>query len=125
MNHNMTDADLSLVREMIVSRFGLHFPATSWCILRIRLSSAAIEFGYQDMHEFSKWLLSSELSKDQLKILASHLTVCETYFWRERAVFKALTDNVLPELIEGKTTGEKRIRIWSAGCATGEEQLGY
>jgi len=121
MNQTITDTDLSLVREMIVSRFGLHFPATGWSILRHRLSSAAAELGFQEIHEFIQLLLSSELSKDQIKVLASNLTVPETYFWREKAIFKALTDSILPELIKKKISEEKSIRIWSAGCASGEE----
>lgn len=121
MNHNLTDIEFSNVREIIASRLGLHFPREVWSILRQRLASAAIELGFKDMNVFIKWLLSSDLNKDQLKILVSHLTISETYFWREPQVFAALTDNILPELIRSKKTGEKSIRIWSAGCSTGEE----
>jgi chemotaxis protein methyltransferase CheR len=82
---------------------------------------AAPEFGFENMDGFIPWLLSSELKQDQINILASHLTVSETYFWREQQVFAALTDHILPELIRSKKKAEKSIRIWSAGCATGEE----
>jgi chemotaxis protein methyltransferase CheR len=100
---------------------GLHFPVERWAMLSRNLASAAKEFGFQNMNGFIQWLLSSELNKDQIMILASHLTISETYFWREPQVFSALTDHILPELVKSKKKGERSIRIWSAGCSTGEE----
>lgn len=121
MNRNFTDIELSMTCEVIVSRMGLHFPRERWPMLSRNLASAAKEFGFQNMNGFIQWLLSSELNKDQIMILASHLTISETYFWREPQVFSALTDFILPELLKSKKNGEKSIRIWSAGCSTGEE----
>jgi chemotaxis protein methyltransferase CheR len=145
MNRNLTDSELSMVSEVIATRMGLHFPRERWAMLSRNLASASKEFGFQNMNGFIQWLLSSELSKDQIKILASHLTISETYFWREPQVFAALTDFILPELIRSKekenveelatnrseaelgeaksrlSGREKNIRIWSAGCSTGEE----
>jgi chemotaxis protein methyltransferase CheR len=99
----------------------LHFPIERWTMLRRNLVLAARELGFHNMTGFIQWLLSSELKKDQIMILASHLTISETYFWREPHVFTALTDHILPELIKSKKKGERNIRIWSAGCSTGEE----
>jgi len=49
-------------------------------------------------------------------------TIGETYFFRNAAQFQALRDQVLPELIaRRRANGFKQIRVWSAGCATGEE----
>jgi chemotaxis protein methyltransferase CheR len=121
MNRNLTDIELSMVCEVISSRMGLYFPRERWAILRRNLASAAKEFGFLNMNGFIQWLLSSELNKDQIMILASHLTISETYFWREPQVFAALTDHILPELIKSKDKRERSIRIWSAGCSTGEE----
>jgi len=90
-------------------------------MLTRNLTMAAAEFGFQHFDEFTHWLLSSDLEKEQIKILASYLTISETYFWREEPVFSALTNYILPELIALKKNGEKSIRIWSAGCSTGEE----
>lgn len=54
--------------------------------------------------------------------LAGHLTVGETYFLRDRACFEALETEVLPSLIKARRSeGVLRLRLWSAGCATGEE----
>jgi chemotaxis protein methyltransferase CheR len=52
--------------------------------------------------------------------LTSALTVGETYFFRERRHFELLARHVLPELV-GQRPPDHRLRVWSAGCATGEE----
>ncbi len=57
--------------------------------------------------------------QSQLEVLASHLTVGETYFFRERHSLEVFEKDIVPELI--RTSASRAIRIWSAGCATGEE----
>jgi len=57
-----------------------------------------------------------------LNSLVDVLATNETYFFRTLAHFEALRDYLLPELVQAKRSrGEKTLRIWSAGCATGEE----
>jgi chemotaxis protein methyltransferase CheR len=51
----------------------------------------------------------------------SHLTIGETYFFRERKTFDALAQRILPELIRRRRGREQRLRLWSAACSTGEE----
>ncbi|TAL80644.1 MAG: protein-glutamate O-methyltransferase CheR, partial [Bacteroidetes bacterium] len=121
MKYDLTDNELLKVCELISANLGLHFPVERWAMLGRNLSLAAHEFGFQSTNGFIPWLLTSELNKNQINILASYLTVTETYFWREPQVFTALTDHILPELIRSKKKGDKSIRIWSAGCSTGEE----
>jgi chemotaxis protein methyltransferase CheR len=121
MKGTLTDSELSMISEVIASRMGLHFPVERWTLLSRNLASAAREFGYNNMTGFIQWLLSAQLNNGQMEILAAHLTISETYFWREPQVFTTLTDFILPALIKSKKKKRKSIRIWSAGCSTGEE----
>src|SRR5207247_2974392 len=57
---------------------------------------------------------------DELAALARELTVPETYFFRNRDQFRALSDVVLPDRIAARA-GERRLSLLSAGCASGEE----
>ncbi len=57
----------------------------------------------------------------EVAILANHLTVGETYFFRDQSTLGALREHVFPRLINMRREGEQRLRIWSAGCCTGEE----
>jgi chemotaxis protein methyltransferase CheR len=121
MKDNTPDTLLSQLSEFIAAKTALHFPRERWGDLERRAGSAAKEFGFMDMEEFINWIISSSPTKEQIEILASHLTISETYFWREPRVFDALQEKILPKLIHLREKGEKRLRIWSAGCATGEE----
>ena len=122
MNAHLFPSDLmEKVSQFIEARTALHFPQNRWNDLEQKLKFAAKEFGFNDHEAFCRWLVDSKLDTEQAEILASHLTISETYFWREPHVFEALEDKILPELIRARENGERRLRIWSAGCATGEE----
>jgi chemotaxis protein methyltransferase CheR len=107
--------------EVIAARTGLHFPLERRADLRRALGEAATEFGFDDGDACADWLLSTPLSRQELGKLARHLTIGETYFFRERPSFNALATHVLPVLIHRKRNGDRRLRLWSAACSTGEE----
>jgi chemotaxis protein methyltransferase CheR len=107
--------------EVIAARTGLHFPLERRADLRRAVGEAAGEFGFQDGDACVEWLLSTSLSRQQLGKLARHLTIGETCFFRERPSFNALATHVLPVLIHRKRNGDRRLRLWSAACSTGEE----
>ncbi len=112
---------LSQFSEFIESRTALHFPRERWNDLERNAGSAAREFGYTDAESFIRWVTSTPVSREQVEILASHLTISETYFWREPQVFEALVEHILPELVRTREGSGRLLRIWSAGCSTGEE----
>src|SRR5205823_3964765 len=108
--------------SVIVSRdIGLHFPKERRADLVRGIRTAALEMGFEDIEACIRTLTAEPLSRRQIETLASHLTIGETYFFRDRRAFEALEQMVLPELIRARTGREQRLRIWSAGCCTGEE----
>jgi len=107
--------------EFVAEKIGLHFPPERWSDLLCGLVGAATEFGFEDVGTCADWLLSASLTKAQLQTLASHLTIGETYFFREKQTFEVLAHRVLPDLIRSRRGREQRLRLWSAGCCTGEE----
>ncbi|HLY54807.1 MAG TPA: CheR family methyltransferase [Stellaceae bacterium] len=83
-----------------------------WALAAERLSGAAGD----------EALLGALRSADGLLSLARHLTVGESYFLRERGGLDLWCRRVLPALLESRSRdGDRRVRLWSAGCATGEE----
>lgn len=121
MKNTISENRMSQLSEFIASSMGLHFPRERWGDLERNIEPAAREFEFTDTEAFIRWLVTATINTEQMEILTSHLTVNETYFWREPEVFNALIENILPEIINRKTVDEKRLRIWSAGCSTGEE----
>src|ERR1051326_1079376 len=117
----MPDVPWSRLSEFVAERMGLHFPPERWADLKRGLIGAAEEFGFGDVTKCTDWLLTTSLTKPQLQILASHLTVGETYFFRDRKAFDVLAESVLPDLVFARRGCGQRLRIWSAACCTGEE----
>ena len=112
---------LSQLSACIAVWLGLHFPPERWPDLEHRLWPITREFGFQDPASCIQWLVSAPLTRNQLELLASHLTVGETYFFRERNIFEILATHILPEVVRYRRGTDTYLRIWSAGCCTGEE----
>jgi chemotaxis protein methyltransferase CheR len=107
--------------EFVAEQTGLHFPPERRADLQRALLGAAAEFGFADSASCVEWLLSTPLTRPQLHLLASHLTIGETYFFRESQTFDALAQHILPALIQRRRGRDQRLRLWSAACSTGEE----
>jgi chemotaxis protein methyltransferase CheR len=112
---------LSKFGEFVECRLGLHFPDTRKNDLRRGIVSAAKDLGFENAESCMKFLLSSSLEKRELETLSCYLTVGETYFLRDKESFAILEKQILPELIRSRRGRNQEIRIWSAGCSTGEE----
>src|SRR4030067_704497 len=112
---------LSQLSELITPLMGLYFPEARWSDLERGIVSASRELGFSDIDAFITWLRSTPLTKNHVEILANHLTVGETYFLRDKESFQVIENRILPELLRSRQESEKRLRIWSAGCSTGEE----
>jgi chemotaxis protein methyltransferase CheR len=106
---------------LIAEYTGLHFPPERYIDMQRGIAAAAEEFGFDQAPRCADWLLSTPLNAQQLRALASHLTIGETYFFRERKTFDALARHILPELLRRRRGRNQRLRLWSAACCTGEE----
>jgi chemotaxis protein methyltransferase CheR len=122
MTTKISDGALSQLSEFVASHFGLHFPRERWDDLERGVCAAAQERGCRhDLDRYVQGLSSFSLTQRQLEVLASRLTVGETYFFREKRSLEVLERDIVPELIRTRAGLDRAIRIWSAGCATGEE----
>jgi chemotaxis methyl-accepting protein methylase len=81
----------------------------------------AREHGQEDAEAFLQSLAASSPTERQMEILTAHLTVGETYFFREIKSLDAFRNHVIPELIRQRAGRGQKLRIWIAGCSTGEE----
>jgi chemotaxis protein methyltransferase CheR len=112
----------SSARALIAQRLGLSFPERRDAELVQSLLLASRRNGTPDVGRYVSLLEALPSDAPEWRLLASHLTVGETYFLRDRRCFDALEHDVLKPLIDRRRTdGLRRLRVWSAGCATGEE----
>jgi chemotaxis protein methyltransferase CheR len=122
MTTKISEMVLSQLAGFVACHLGLHFPRERWHDLEREVCAAAQEWdGSKEPDLFLQGLLSSARTQEQIEVLASHLTIGETYFFRERHSLEIFEGCLMPELIRARESRNRHIRIWSAGCATGEE----
>jgi len=109
-----------LIRDLIRDYCGIYFDNGSRYLLEKRLSRRVRTHHLSSFRDYFRHLLYDRKSEEELTSIVDVLTVNETYFFREKNQLKAFSEEVLPELREIKKD-TKRLRIWSAGCSTGEE----
>ena len=116
----ISDALMSSLNDFVSSKMGLCFPEDKRKDLESAILEAYGELGFKDAESCIKRLISCEPTRKQIEILANHLTIGETYFFRDKEVFCTLEQHVLPDLIFSRKKS-RYLRIWSAGCSSGEE----
>lgn len=118
----MTEEEFRLMRDLIYSHCGIWFDDQSAYLLEKRLGKRLKEHQIQSFREYYQFLRFNRKRDQELEELMNLLTTNETYFFREEYQLKAFTDEIIPELCAKRSfKGEQRLRIWSAGCSTGEE----
>ena len=115
----LSDADFDLFRKLIYDESGITFSDTNRSILDSRLKERLRETGLSDISEYHKKILSD---KEEMKLLLDSVTTNLTRFFRNQPHFDALVNYVIPHVLETKKGKcDTVVRIWSAGCSTGEE----
>jgi len=116
-----SERDISAFSDYIADRMGMYFPREKWAELEKKVEGAARSLGFPDSLSCMQWIQSSRTDQRKLDVLASCITIGETYFFREEHSFRALEETVFPDIIKAHQDGDRRISLWSAGCSTGEE----
>jgi len=109
-----------LLRDLIRDYCGIYFDDDMRYLLEKRLSRRVKHHHFNKFRDYFRYLLYDKNRDEELISIVDILTVNETYFFREQNQLKTFSEEILPELRE--TNKDKRkLRIWSAGCSTGEE----
>jgi len=117
----LTDAELKLLQTFIYQECGMHFDERRTHFLRDRLQRRLKACGLDSFYAYYK-LLTSREGKPELSALLENLTVNETSFFRVKPQLEMFQKSILEEILHRKQ--ERRdwtLRIWSAGCSTGQE----
>ncbi|RZU47736.1 chemotaxis protein methyltransferase CheR [Fluviicoccus keumensis] len=107
--------------RLLVSRAGICLMDHQIAGIREICAEAARALGYPSIDYYWQSLSSGGRPRD-FDFLVAGLTVGESYFFRDTAQMEWLRDSLLPDLIEARRSlGKLELRIWSAGCAGGQE----
>jgi chemotaxis protein methyltransferase CheR len=109
-----------LIRDIIKDYCGLYFDDTSRYLLEKRLSRRVRNHHLNDFRDYYRFIRYDKRAEEELTAIMDVLTVNETYFFREQNQLKAFSEEILEEL-QTVNRNSKMLRVWSAGCSTGEE----
>ena len=115
-----TDAEIEQFSEFFSEKCGLHFDRRNRKTLERGIQRRMRVVAAPSVATYFTYLQNSLESRQEFKKLVSLLTIGETSFFRFDPHFAALIEKVIPELIKHHQAS-RRLRIWSAGCSTGEE----
>ncbi len=116
----LNNANYLKFSNFIEEKTGLYFPYNKKKVVERELFNIYKEHSLNDADEFYNYLKNSFKKTPEFEKLVNALTTKETYFFRNDGHFETLEKSVLPDIIK-KRKSEKKIRVWSAGCSTGEE----
>jgi len=120
----------SRLKSFITERSGLYFRDHDLKGLEDALVDRILSLGMDSAVTYYSYITNPDHREDELRELLNKLTVTHTYFFRNEPQFKALRERILPEIVERKLSDPRSsihnpqkpvLRIWSAGCSTGEE----
>ncbi|MFN3477130.1 MAG: CheR family methyltransferase [Candidatus Methylomirabilales bacterium] len=118
----LTDEEFKLFRDLIYEESGISLRDERRSFLEAKLSKRLRAVGMKSPYRYYKFLTEDEGGKRELLTFLDLLTINETSFFRNLPQFELLKTVVLPEMTSKKAgNGRRVLRLWSAGCSTGQE----
>ncbi len=108
-------------KSFIYEQCGIKLTETKKTLLEARLQKRMRKLGMSSFKDYEAYVFSPKGMDEELIQMIDVITTNKTDFFREPAHFDYLVNNALPELTDMRNGGHREIRIWSAGCSTGEE----
>ncbi|GKT11165.1 MAG: chemotaxis protein methyltransferase CheR [Thiomicrorhabdus sp.] len=115
---DFTEADFQHVKKIVYDFAGIDLNESKKNLVYNRLAKRIRFLGHQSFKQYLNFV--EEQGESEFLILINSITTNLTFFFRENHHFEYLAETVIPQLLQEKSSSRK-IRIWSAGCSTGEE----
>jgi chemotaxis protein methyltransferase CheR len=110
------------IRDVIYQVSGIYQPEEKLYLLASRCSRRTNALKIKTPGQYLEFLTARENKDSEMRALLNEITIGETYMFRSPPQLEALRNVILPQIVQSKASlGFKRLRIWSAGCSTGEE----
>jgi chemotaxis protein methyltransferase CheR len=119
MSAKLSEKDFLRLSRFIQSECGIKMAVPKKVMLEARLKKRLRALGLESYGEYCDFLFSPEGMQQEKVFMINVVTTNKTDFFREPRHFEYLVQNALPELM--RLSGSGTVRIWSAGCSTGEE----
>ncbi|HEX6504717.1 MAG TPA: CheR family methyltransferase [Terriglobales bacterium] len=117
----LTEAELKLLQALVYQECGMHFDERRTHFLQDRLHRRLRECHLDSFYSYYRLLISDE-GKEELARLVENLTVNETSFFRNKAQLDLFHKFILDDILRKKQARrDYTLKVWSAGCSTGQE----
>jgi len=116
----LTEPELKLLQALVYQECGMFFDERRIHFLQDRLQRRLRDCHLDSFYSYYRLLISKE-GKNELVKLLENLTVNETSFFRNKSQLDLFHKHILEDLLQRKSARDHFIRIWSAGCSTGQE----
>jgi chemotaxis protein methyltransferase CheR len=116
-----SEAEMRLLQTLVYQECGMYFDARRTHFLQDRLQRRLRECRMDSFYSYYRLLISPQ-GRQELTNLLENLTINETSFFRNKAQLDLFHKHILDEIIRAKQErSDFEMRIWSAGCSTGQE----
>ena len=119
-HQTLPDRDFKRLSEFVYAECGIKLPPAKKTMLEARLHKRLRVLGMESYSAYCEYLFSPDGMENELISLIDTVTTNTTEFFREPKHFEILTQKVLPCHLKRHSISDS-LRIWSAGCSTGEE----
>ena len=119
-NIELSNDVFRLLRDIFYEYNGVFYDDHSKFFLEGRLQKRLRTHQFQDFKDYYYFLKYDLKKEEELAYAIDLLTIHETYFFREEKQLRTFTEEVLP-IVKDRNHYKKNLRIWSAGCSSGEE----
>lgn len=116
----MDETTFLRLRDLIYESSGLYFDQKSQSSLERRLRTRVSALQLNGFEQYYLYLQFDRDRRGEMQRALDTVAVHETYFFRERRALKAFSEEMLPE-VHRRNRETRTLRVWSAGCSTGEE----
>ena len=117
----MTDREFRQLRELVYERLGINLTEKKRSMLIGRLQKLLRTSGFKSFQEYYDYL-NNDPSLTAMTELINRVTTNYSFFYRGKSHFEFFIQTVLPEIVDSlKKRNSRDLRIWTAGCSTGEE----
>lgn len=115
---NLKDSEFAKLSEFIYSNFGIKMPPAKRIMLQSRLHKRLRALNIDNFPDYLDFVFSKKGQQEEVVHMIDVVSTNKTDFFREPAHFDFLNDHILPEML---SQNKRQVKIWSAGCSSGEE----
>lgn len=118
----LTESEYRLFRDLIYEECGISFGQEKRAFFESKLKKRMDEYGLRNGYDYYNIVRRSPVSEQEMSSLLDSLMISETSFFRNQPQFELFRQSILPEIAARKSRiATRSIRVWSAGCSTGQE----